>query len=165
MSFSGKMTRHRRRTQGKPCGLHWPLSFGGLRTVAPKLFKENRPHTIGASDFTSTPGGRYKKYTEGSGQEFREKLLLPALQNHEHVIVDLTEFEFVSPGFLEEIFGGLVRELGPEVVSRITIQADHQPRRLGRAQRYLQGEGGGIAGQQRTQTDLDLDTFPKRYPK
>jgi len=60
-------------------------------------------------DFAPLPGGRVGN---NSGQLFREKFLVPALKNNEKVIVDLDNTLGLGSSFLEESFGGLVREDG-----------------------------------------------------
>jgi hypothetical protein len=63
-----------------------------------------------ASQFSKVPAGRY--YSDGpfSGQAFREKLLLPALSKEERVVILLDGGKGYGSSFLEEAFGGLVRE-------------------------------------------------------
>lgn len=63
-------------------------------------------------DFTPYTGLRYKRLTPGvSGEEFRDQLLIPALEKNEKVIIilDGNIGEYV-PSFLEECFGGLIRK-------------------------------------------------------
>jgi hypothetical protein len=55
-------------------------------------------------DFSKYPGGRYAKNGPHSGQEFRDKMLVPALRDHEVVIVELGSAEGYSGSF-----GGLIR--------------------------------------------------------
>ncbi len=64
-----------------------------------------------ADDFTKYTGLRYKSLTPGSsGEEFRDELLIPALEENDIVtiIFDGNIGEYV-PSFLEECFGGLIR--------------------------------------------------------
>lgn len=61
-------------------------------------------------DFTPYPGGRYRKNGKGSGEEFRERFLLPPLRSGDSLTVDLNGASGYPPSFLEEAFGGLVRE-------------------------------------------------------
>ena len=64
-----------------------------------------------ASDFARSPSGRYPTDGPNSGERFREELLYPALsQDQVEVILDgvLT----LGSSFLDEAFGGLVREKG-----------------------------------------------------
>lgn len=68
-------------------------------------------HTIFLSkDFSPSPAGRYPTDGPYPGESFRNKLLLPAIQHHDRVIVDMDGSEMAGSSFLEEAFGGLVRE-------------------------------------------------------
>lgn len=62
-----------------------------------------------SKEFTDLPGGRYEKFGKFSGEEFREKVLIELLKD-EKVIIDLDDVYGYPPSFLEEAFGGLVRE-------------------------------------------------------
>jgi hypothetical protein len=77
-----------------------------------------------ASDFSPSPGGRYRKHGPWSGEEFRDDYLLPALQESRHVTVYLDGTAGYAGSFLEEAFGGLIRERGftlPELRQRLAI--------------------------------------------
>lgn len=67
-----------------------------------------------ARDFSRYPGGRYKDDGEFSGEAFREDVLVPALNaardTHTKVVVDIDGAAGYPASFLEEAFGGLVRE-------------------------------------------------------
>ena len=67
-----------------------------------------------ADDFTTTPGGREIKEGPYSGEQFRKELLGPlyqkALDNGEKLIIDFDGCFGYATSFLEESFGGLVRE-------------------------------------------------------
>ncbi|WP_094507048.1 STAS-like domain-containing protein [Brucella thiophenivorans] len=78
-----------------------------------------------ANDFTKYPGGRYRKHGNGSGEEFRNRYLVPALQNNEPLTIILDGTVGYSSSFLEEAFGGLVRSgFGKELVHKlISIKA------------------------------------------
>jgi hypothetical protein len=65
-----------------------------------------------AKEFSDTPAGRFKSDGPFSGEVFREKLLHPALVAHEEVEVNLDGALGYGSSFLEEAFGGLVREHG-----------------------------------------------------
>lgn len=62
-----------------------------------------------ANEFTSRPGGRYRGDGDFSGEEFRDAILIPALQTGKIVYVVLDGAEGYSGAFLEEAFGGLIR--------------------------------------------------------
>lgn len=65
-----------------------------------------------AREFTVTPGGRYRRISEFSGEEFRQKLLEPAVRSGQPVVVDLDGVVGYGSSFLEEAFGGIVRTMG-----------------------------------------------------
>ncbi|WP_099868247.1 STAS-like domain-containing protein [Pararhizobium haloflavum] len=70
-----------------------------------------------AADFSQTPGGRYKRHGDFSGELFREKLLAPRLRDAVSngrvllVRIDTVNRSYQS-SFLDETFGGLVRDEG-----------------------------------------------------
>jgi hypothetical protein len=61
------------------------------------------------NDFTEFPGGRYREDGTFSGEEFRDDLLIPALDSFDQVLVQLDGTAGYPSSFLEEAFGGLVR--------------------------------------------------------
>ncbi len=65
-----------------------------------------------AKQFSRSPAGRYLSDGPFSGQAFRENFLLPALRQSESVEVQLDGALGFGSSFLEEAFGGLVRECG-----------------------------------------------------
>lgn len=56
------------------------------------------------------PCVRHRADGPKSGEEFREDILLEALQNNDTVTVDLDGVLTLGSSFLDEAFGGLVRE-------------------------------------------------------
>jgi len=62
-----------------------------------------------ARQFSRFPAGRYRADGPYSGEEFRERLLRPALQNGADLIIDLDGTVGFGSSFLEEAFGGLAR--------------------------------------------------------
>ena len=67
-----------------------------------------------STDFTDTPGGRDIKEGPFSGEQFRKEILSPkyaeALKKGEKLTVDFDGCFGYATSFLEESFGGLVRE-------------------------------------------------------
>jgi len=61
-------------------------------------------------DFSWSPAGRYKEFGGDTGEEFRDDFLLPALNEDDSVTVNLDGVIGYGSSFLEEAFGGLVRE-------------------------------------------------------
>lgn len=62
-----------------------------------------------AEDFTKFPAGRFATDGNFSGERFRDEFLMPALQMYDKVIVHLDGVRGYGSSFLEEGFGGLVR--------------------------------------------------------
>lgn len=65
-----------------------------------------------AKEFSETPAGRYFADGPFSGQRFREEKLYPALKEYDLVVVDFDGTLGYGSSFLEEAFGGLIREHG-----------------------------------------------------
>jgi len=78
----------------------------------------NVTHIDIGRDFATNLGPRYKKDGKHSGQEFRERLLEPAFVRSDVVVISLDSIGGYSASFLEEAFGGLVRQHGYAEVSR-----------------------------------------------
>lgn len=72
------------------------------------------------SDFSDTPGARYKSEGPFSGEEFRETILRPKFleirKTSEKITVNLDGCYGYPTSFLEEAFGGLAREFGSKSV-------------------------------------------------
>jgi hypothetical protein len=62
-----------------------------------------------ATEFSRAPGGRYYTDGEASGQEFRERLLIPAYNEFDEIIIEMDGTRGYPSSFLDEAFGGLVR--------------------------------------------------------
>lgn len=78
-------------------------------------------HTISlAKVFTTTPGGRFKGMGPDSGEAFRDFLAKELKKNADDIEVVLDGAEGYGSSFLEEAFGGLVRNkiLKPEDIGR-----------------------------------------------
>jgi hypothetical protein len=67
-------------------------------------------------DFSRTPGSRYADEGEFSGEVFRKEVLAPAvrkaLDGGSQLLVDLDGTAGYGTSFLEEAFGGLIRNDG-----------------------------------------------------
>ena len=67
-----------------------------------------------AKDFSANPGPRSRDEGEFSGEQFREEVLLPkvrqALLGGENLEIDLDGTAGYGTSFLEEAFGGLIRD-------------------------------------------------------
>lgn len=77
--------------------------------------------------FHPAPYGRNEDDGEYNGKRFREDLLVPALTEYDFVHIDLTGYNRYGRSFLDEAFGGLVRESGfsgEEVQRKLTYSHD-----------------------------------------
>ena len=64
-----------------------------------------------AKDFTPKPYGRYvADDAERSAEVFRRNFLIPAFEKKKPFVVDLSGSNRYGSSFLEEAFGGLVRD-------------------------------------------------------
>ncbi len=63
-----------------------------------------------AKDFSRYPAGRFFEDGPYSGQKFREEILKPALEANKDITLELDGTRGYGSSFLEEAFGGLVRE-------------------------------------------------------
>lgn len=63
-----------------------------------------------ANDFSPFPAGRYEKDGPFTGEGFRRKFLVPALNSCDKVEIIFDGTVGYGSSFLEESFGGLVRE-------------------------------------------------------
>lgn len=79
-----------------------------------------------AEEFSRAPSGRYYSDGDYTGQRFRDEFLVPALKSSKMVKVVLDGTRGYGSSFLEEAFGGLVREklfTAEELISRLEISA------------------------------------------
>ena len=63
-----------------------------------------------AKDYSPMVGGRYIEDGEGNATEFRKKFLVPALEKKERIVIELDGIAGYPSAFIDEAFGGLVRE-------------------------------------------------------
>jgi hypothetical protein len=63
-----------------------------------------------SKDFSPYPAGRYEKDGKYTGEGFRNTILKKALQKNDTVVIELDGTLGYGSSFLEEAFGGLIRE-------------------------------------------------------
>lgn len=99
---------------------------------------------VNVKDFSITPGSRYRD--EGlkahSGQEFREGFLEPIFENKENdnsiIVVNLDGTIGYGTSWLEEVFGGLARKFGNDLVlSKIHFISDEEPYLIDDVKEYI----------------------------
>ena len=95
-------------------------------------------------DYTDTPGGRYIIQGEFSGEDFRNKILKPkyieAIDNGEKLKIDLDGGYGYGSSFLEEAFGGLIRELDKnynQALYLIEIKSVYEPSLIDDISKYI----------------------------
>lgn len=95
-----------------------------------------------SKDFSETPGARYIKEGDYSGEEFRNTLLEPkfkdALQKNEKLTINLDGGYGYPTSFLEEAFGGLSRIYSPEkVLSVLEFISYDEPSLINEIKEYI----------------------------
>lgn len=94
-----------------------------------------------AKDFSETPGPRYKKDGEYSGEQFRDDILLPKFKecyNDDKIIIDLDGGYGYPSSFLEEAFGGLARIFLPEqVLAKLEFISTEEPSLIETIKNYI----------------------------
>lgn len=97
-----------------------------------------------AKDFSRCPGARYPSEGNFSGQEFREQLLSPklteAIESGVNLVVILDGSAGYATSFIEEAFGGLVRENQyslNEIIDTIEIISKEDPSYIDDANSYM----------------------------
>ncbi|MCL2228266.1 MAG: STAS-like domain-containing protein [Firmicutes bacterium] len=95
-----------------------------------------------AHDFTEIPGPRYKKDGKFSGEEFRDKHLIPnydkAKANGVKIMVNLDGGYGYPVSFLEESFGGLARIYRDDnVVGMFDFVSKEEPSLIDDIRKYI----------------------------
>lgn len=72
-----------------------------------------------AKEYTKNPGARYKEQGPYSGEDFREKVLLPFFNTRKEndiLQINLDDLNGYPSSFFEEAFGGIARIFSQEIV-------------------------------------------------
>ena len=97
-----------------------------------------------AKEYTKTPGGRYIYEGPYSGEDFRNTKLKPifnhAIAEGKTLVVILDGGYGYSPSFLEESFGGLVRETKDFRVAQIELISEEEPEQIEKIKGYINDE-------------------------
>ena len=96
-----------------------------------------------ATDFSKNIGGRYKRDGVYSGEEFRETILIPkvqeALKKNQNIIINLDGGYGYPASFLNEAFGGLMSQFkNPKLLDMIQIVSEDEPVLVLDIQRYME---------------------------
>ena len=95
-----------------------------------------------ATDFTKSPGGRYISEGSYSGEQFRKEILLKkyyeAKEQDCELVVDLDGCYGFPTSFLEESFGGLVREVkSRDIKDFLVIISNDRPSLIEKIMKYI----------------------------
>jgi len=94
-----------------------------------------------SSDYTKSPGGRFSNEGKYSGEDFRNTILKlkyeESLNLDCKLIVNLDGGFGYAPSFLEEAFGGLVRELKDIRIKDIQIISEEEPKLIEDIKKYI----------------------------
>lgn len=71
---------------------------------------EKIKHISIAKDFSRLPSGRFEVDSNYSAERFKKEILLPALKEYEIIVIDFDGIAGISSCFLEETFGGIIRD-------------------------------------------------------
>jgi hypothetical protein len=93
---------------------------------------EKTLHLNVATEFSRTPGPRFRSEGKFSGEEFREKVLKvrfeQAVKEGATLDIDLDGGYGYATSFLEEAFGGLAREHDPQLILKtLSFKSDEEP--------------------------------------
>ena len=97
-------------------------------------------HTIDvAKDFSPRPFGRYRADGDRSAEVFRDDKLIPAIREHDCVCVNLGGTNYYGSSFLEETFGGLIRQgfTKDELDKKLDIVHDKLPSIVSEIKGYI----------------------------
>lgn len=94
------------------------------------------------NDYSKTPGGRHIVEGKFSGEDFRisclQPVVLKAIETGAKVLVNLDGGYGYAPSFLEEAFGGLMRELSDKrLMTIIRIVSDEEPALIEDIKKYM----------------------------
>lgn len=64
------------------------------------------------SDFSKYPGGRVEKDGPFSGEEYRSRYFLPAIESSDLVEIDMRDLNILLPSFVDEAFGPTCSKIG-----------------------------------------------------
>lgn len=90
-------------------------------------------------DFSPAPAGRFISDGPASGEEFRQKILIPKMKEFDKVIVDFDNSAPVGSSFLSESFGRFDRERisQEDIKNKLEIKADKYPIIKDAIERYI----------------------------
>lgn len=98
-------------------------------------------------EFTDMPAGRYREDGRFSGEVFRDDLLVPALKNNSIVTLDLSNAYGFGSSFLEEAFGGIIRNKSftlEDLKKKLKIICNDDPMTIEQIWLYVEDANGRL---------------------
>ncbi|TKU30715.1 DUF4325 domain-containing protein [Citrobacter sp. wls758] len=94
--------------------------------------------TIKVADRYPCPGPRFKKLGPASGEEFRE-WIEKELKHSPDLVINLDGTEGYGSSFLEECFGGLIRNNNdPDIIKGIKFISEEEPELIDEINEYIE---------------------------
>lgn len=102
-----------------------------------------------AKQYTETPGPRFIKEGNFSGEHFRDTILQGLVKQAKHekknIQIDFDGGYGYPTSFLEEAFGGLIRALKDKtVISMFKFKSDEEPTLIDEINEYMKKAAEGI---------------------
>ena len=96
-----------------------------------------------AKQYTEIPGPRYESEGEFSGENFRnavlKKLIVMARQENKKILIDLDGGYGYPTSFLEEAFGGIIRDLKDKtLIDLFVFKSDEEPLLVKEIMQYME---------------------------
>ncbi|MDY2987159.1 MAG: STAS-like domain-containing protein [Peptoniphilus sp.] len=95
---------------------------------------------VNVKEFTTTPGGRYKQISSFSGEEFRDDILRPAIEEAinkgENIVINLDGTYGYPTSFLDEAFGKLCKYFTNNELKKITYISNDEPSLIQDIEKY-----------------------------
>lgn len=87
--------------------------------------------------FNSCVGGRYRREGNFSAEELRDDILLPAIDEYGAIEISLDGLFGIPHSSLEEVFGGMVRKRGSDVIEKVAVVCEEDPSYSRRAMKFM----------------------------
>lgn len=95
-----------------------------------------------SKEFSKEPFGRTDKDGQFNGSKFRDRFIIPALKQGKRIVINFDGAEGYGSSFLEESFGGLVRNgfNDTTIHEQITLISNDDPSIIEEVNEYIREE-------------------------
>lgn len=93
-----------------------------------------------ASEWSRSPTGRYESDGKSNATDFKKKFITPNLKHYRYFLIDLDGTDGYGSSFLEEAFGGLIRDRlveKSEFFDRFSFKSDEDPSFIDEIRSYV----------------------------